>query len=171
MKRFLFLLLTVVSLSASAQDTMPMLKFGYLSYEAVLQSMPDYTIVETGMAELQEQYAAEQKRVEDEFNKKYEEFLEGQHDFPSTILQKRQNELQELLDKNIAFKKESQRLLTEAKNKALAPLKARLADALAKVGTANDLAFILNTDQNVAPWINVEMGINVTEAVQTALEN
>ena len=170
MKRFLFLLLTVISLSASAQDTVPVLKFGYLSYEEVLQSLPEYATIEAGMAELQEQYAAEQKRVEGEFNKKYEDFLEGQHDFPPTILQKRQNELQELLDKNIAFKKESQRLLAEAKEKALAPLKQRLADALARVGSARDFAFILNTDANAAPWINVEMGTNVTEAVKIALK-
>lgn len=170
MKRFLFLLLTVVSLSASAQDVAPVLKFGYLSYDEVLQSLPEYATVEAGIAELQGQYAAEQKRVEDEFNKKYEDFLEGQHDFPPTILQKRQNELQELLDKNIAFKKESQRLLAEAKEKALAPLKQRLADALARVGSARDFAFILNTDANAAPWINVEMGTNVTEAVKIALK-
>ena len=170
MKRFLFLLLTVVSLSASAQEVTPMLKFGYLSYDEVLQSLPEYATIEAGMAELQEQYAAEQKRVEDEFNQKYEDFLEGQHNFPPTILQKRQNELQELLDKNIAFKKESQRLLAEAKEKALAPLKQRLADALARVGSARDFAFILNTDANAAPWINVEMGTNVTEAVKIALK-
>ncbi len=170
MKRFLFLLLTVITLSASAQTEAPVLKFGFLSYDAVLQSMADYAAVETSMAQLQEQYAAEQKRVEDEFNKKYEEFLDGQRDFPQTILQKRQSELQELLDKNIAFKKEGQRLLAEAREKAMQPLKARLADALASVGSSRGLAFIVNTDQNALPWMNINMGEDVTEAVQEALK-
>ena len=170
MKRFLFLLLTVITLSASAQTEAPVLKFGFLSYDAVLRSMADYTLVETNMAQLQEQYAAEQKRVEDEFNKKYEEFLDGQRDFPQTILQKRQSELQELLDKNIAFKKEGQRLLAEAREKAMQPLKARLADALARVGSSRGLAFIVNTDQNALPWMNITMGEDVTEAVQEALK-
>ena len=169
MKRFVLLLLTVISLSASAQTETPVLKFGFISYDAVLQSMEDYAVVETNMAQLQEQYAAEQKRVEDEFNKKYEEFLDGQRDFPQTILQKRQAELQELMEKNIAFKKESQRLLAEAKEKALQPLRNRLADALAKVGSSRGLAFILNTDQNAMPWMNVTMGEDVTEAVKEAL--
>lgn len=87
MKRFLLLLITVISLSASAQTSEPVLKFGFLSYEAVLTSMPEYATVEQGMKDLEAQYAAEQKRVEDEFNKKYEEFLDGQRDFPQTILQ------------------------------------------------------------------------------------
>jgi len=169
MKRFLCLLLTVISLSVSAQTVTPVLKFGFISYDAVLQSMEDYAVVETSMAQLQEQYAAEQKRVEDEFNKKYEEFLDGQRDFPQSILQKRQSELQELMEKNIAFKKESQRLLAEAKEKALQPLRNRLADALAKVGSSRGLAFILNTDQNAMPWMNITMGEDVTETVKEAL--
>ncbi len=169
MKRFLCLLLTVISLSVSAQTVTPVLKFGFISYDAVLQSMGDYAVVETSMAQLQEQFAAEQKRVEDEFNKKYEEFLDGQRDFPQSILQKRQSELQELMEKNIAFKKESQRLLAEAKEKALLPLKNRLADALARVGSSRGLAFILNTDQNAMPWMNITMGEDVTEAVKEAL--
>ena len=170
MTRFLLLLLTVVSLSASTPTSEPVLKFGFLSYTAALQSMSDYAIVESQMKELEAQYAAEQKRVEDEFNKKYEEFLDGQRDFPQTILQKRQMELQELMEKNIAFKKESQRLLAEAREKAMQPLKSRLADALARVGSSRGLAFIINTDQNALPWMNITMGEDVTEAVLEALK-
>ena len=170
MKRFLFFLLTVFTLSASAQTTEPVLKFGFLSYDTIIQSMDDYAFVESGMQALQEQYAAEQKRVEDEFNKKYEEFLDGQRDFPQTILQKRQMELQELMEKNIAFTKESQRLLVEAREKAMQPLKSRLADALARVGSSRGLAFIINTDQNALPWMNITMGEDVTEAVLEALK-
>lgn len=169
MRRILFVLFTVISFSASAQNSAPMLKFGFLSYNAVLQSMPDYAVVEANMEKLRKQYAAEQKRVEEEFNKKYEEFLDGQRDFPPTILQKRQNELQELLDKNIAFKKESQRLLDQAQAEAMVPLKNRLADALARVGSSRGLAFILNTDQNAVPWMNITMGEDVTDAVKAAL--
>ena len=169
MKRFLVILLTVISLSASAQTTAPVLKFGFLSYDTVLRSMSDYAIVEAQMTQLRSQYAAVQKRVEDEFNKKYEEFLDGQREFPQTILQKRQSELQELLDKNIAFKKESQRLMAEAEHEAMAPLKARLSSALAKVGVERGLAFIVDTDQQSLVWMNMTMGEDVTELVQNAL--
>ena len=117
-KTILFLLLTVVSLAVSAQDAQPKdsvaFKFGYLSYDSVMVAVPDYTELKTNMAQLREQYEAEQKRVENDFNKKYEEFLDGQASFPKTILQKRQSELQEMLDRNIEFKKQSQKMLSEA---------------------------------------------------------
>ena len=63
------------------------------------------------LSDLRAQYNAELQRVEQDFNTKYEEFLEGQREFPETILRKRQTELKELLERNIAFKNESRREL------------------------------------------------------------
>ena len=134
-----------------AQQQAPVLKFGYLSYEAVFTTMPEYALMQANMAQLREQYEAEQKRVENDFNNKYEEFLDGQAAFPKTILQKRQSELQEMLDKNIAFKKESKKLLDKAEAEAKAPLQQKLAEVLAQIGQERGYAFILNTDGNVAP--------------------
>ena len=122
------------------------------------------------MEQLRSKYEAEQKRVENDFNTKYEEFLDGQASFPKTILQKRQSELQEMLDKSIAFKKESQRLLSQAEAEAKAPLKQRLANVLKQVGEARGYAFILNTDGNVAPWLNATMAEDCTETVKALLK-
>jgi outer membrane protein len=145
--------------------------FGYLSYDQALKSMPEYVIVQKKLADLTAQYEAETKRVEDEFNTKYEQFLEGQRDFPPTILQKRQSELEELMEKNIAFKEESRQLLATAEKESMAPLHEKLAAAIQQVGTSRGLAFILNTDLNAVPFINPSMGIDVTEAVLQLIEN
>ena len=118
-KSALILVMALMSLVSYAQQdaaTAPM-KFGFLSYDSVMVSMPEYVQVQTNLTQLRTQYEAEQQRVADDFNRKYEEFLDGQRSYPKTILQKRQSELQEMLDKNIAFKKESQRLLAEAETK------------------------------------------------------
>ena len=79
--------------SYAQQDTVSVVKYGYLSYDEVFQSMPEYATMQANLQTLREKYEAEQKRVEDDFNKKYEEFLDGQAGFPKTILQKRQSEL------------------------------------------------------------------------------
>ena len=171
-KVVLLLMMTLIGMTGYAQDNAQAgtLKFGYLSYEAVFQAMPEYAAMQANMEQLRSQYEAEMKRVEDDFNKKYEEFLDGQSGYPQTILQKRQAELQELLDRNIAFKKESQRLLDKAKAEAEAPLKARLYEVLAKVASERGFAFVLNTDVNAVPWLNVAMGENITDTVKDALQ-
>ena len=147
------------------------LKFCYLSYDAAIKAVPDYEEMQNNLATLRAQYEAEMKRVEEDFNKKYEEFLDGQAHFPKTILQKRQSELQEMLDKNTAFKRQGQALLNDAEASLRQKLQAALDAAITTVGQEGGYAFILNTDQHAAPFINPQMGEDVTQAVINALQN
>ena len=169
-KTILFLLLTVVSLAVSAQDAQPKdsvaFKFGYLSYDSVMVAVPDYTELKTNMAQLREQYEAEQKRVE---NKKYEEFLDGQASFPKTILQKRQSELQEMLDRNIEFKKQSQKMLSEAEANMMEVIKTTINMAVNIIAQERGYAFVLNTDKEAVTFINPALGEDITEAVKQLL--
>ena len=165
------LIVGLVSLSAvSAQEAdNNSFRFGYLSYTEALQSMADYALVQQQMADLRSQYQAETKRVEDEFNLKYEEFLEGQRSFPKTILQKRQTELQQLMEKNIQFKADSQQELAQAEREALAPLRIRLIERLGQIGRERGYAFILDTDVKATPFINPDWGEDITQIVKDAL--
>lgn len=143
---------------------------GYLSCNAVMQSMPEYTQMLQDMALLRSQYEAEQKRVEEDFNNKYEEFLDGQAAFPKTILQKRQSELQEMLDKNIAFKKESQRLLEAAEKTQMETIRKRLNNVLGQIGSERGFLLIINTDADACPWFNNVIGVDITEDVKERLK-
>lgn len=163
-KLFLLIVLGVLSLTANAQT-----RFGYFSFDNVLKSMPDYVMAQRSIDDLRLKYDAEMKRAEDEFNSKYEEFLDVQKDLVPAILRKRQAELQEMMQKNINFKNESQRLLKQAEADAFAPVKNKLYNALTKVGQAQGYAFILNTDGDACPYVNPEMGEDATELIKEAL--
>lgn len=164
-KLFLLIVLGVLSLTANAQT-----RFGYFSFDNVLKSMPDYVMAQRSIDDLRQKYDAEMKRAEDEFNSKYEEFLDVQKDLVPAILRKRQAELQEMMQKNINFKNESQRLLKQAEADAFAPVKNKLYNALTKVGQAQGYAFILNTDGDTCPYVNPEMGEDATELIKEALK-
>ena len=153
-----------------AQDSTQIYRFGYLSYQAALKAMPDYAIVEKQMADLEQQYQAETKRVEDEFNRKYEDFLDGQREFPRTILQKRQTELQELMEKNILFKEQSRQELADAEREAMAPLRIRLIELLSTIGREKGFAFIYDTDTKALPLLNIDFGEDINQLVQDALK-
>ena len=181
-KNLLFLGLALVALSASAQQNQtpaeqpaaivaqPALRFGYFSFEQVFHTMPGYAIAKHNMDELRTKYDEETKRVENEFNSKYEEFLDGQRSYAKTILEKRQAELRELMEKNIAFKAEANRLLKQAEDEAFAPLKAKVNEEAQKMGKEKGFAFILNTDNNAAPYLNAEMGEDITAALEEKLK-
>ena len=165
MKKVLFIIaMALTGLVAHAQQV------GYLSCNAVMQSMPEYTQMLQDMVLLRSQYEAEQKRVEEDFNNKYEEFLDGQAAFPKTILQKRQSELQEMLDKNIAFKKESQRLLEAAEKTQMETIRKRLNNVLGQIGSERGFLLIINTDADACPWFNNVIGVDITEDVKERLK-
>ena len=169
-KAIVILVMVLVGLTASGQSSTTTLKFGYLSYDSVKQSMKEYAEMQQQVAAMRSAYEAEMKRVEDDFNKKYEEFLDGQQSFPKTILQKRQSELQEMLDKNIAFKNESLRILNETEAQLMESVNLMVKICVQQVGQQHGYAFILNTDANAVPWLNPEMGVDVTEEVKALLQ-
>ena len=171
MRRILTIIMVLgAALCASAQDSIPSMRFGHLSYQQAILSMPDYAVTQKELADLKAQYEAEMKRVEDEFNRKYEDFLDGQREFPKTILKKRQTELQELMTKNIAFKEESLKQLAATEQEKMAPLKKRLNVIIAQIANEHGFAFVINTDADACPFINPAIGEDINQLVQDALK-
>lgn len=166
MRKIVFLLLAVLStVTAGAQA----FKFGYLSYSEALKSMPDYAVVQQNLESLRKQYVDETKRSEEEFNQKYELFLEAQGELAGPILKKRQSELQELLTKSIEFKAEARRLLRQARTDMYAPLRKKLEALLASIGQKHGYAFILNTDGDALPYVDPANGEDITDIVKGAI--
>jgi len=175
MKRLFILLVALVSLSVSAQDSARVvntrvIRFAYLSYDKALKAVPGYGLAKQSLDNLRAKYEAEQKRAEQDFNLKYEEFLDGQRDFPETILRKRQMELKEMMERNIAFKKDIREQLAIAEAKLFDPLRELLSSALTKIAIENGYAFILNTDQNAVPFIHPALGVDINQLVKTTLQ-
>ena len=150
----------------TGQAPATLLRYGYVSYNDVLQSMPEIEQAQKSLETLRSKYDVEMKRSEDEFNAKYEEFLEAQRDLVPSILRKRQAELQDMMHQNTAFRAEARRLLAQAESDAYAPLHAKLKAAIGEVAAEQGLAFVLNTDNNACPYINPAMGVDVTSLVR-----
>lgn len=162
-KQLLLLFLWMQPLMAQAQQVLP--KFGYFNLTTLMKAVPEYAIAQKNIADLRVKYDAETKRSEDEFNKKYEEFLDGQRDFAPTILQKRQAELQNMMERNVAFKKESQRLLAQAEQDAMTPVKNKILVAVQRLGRERGYAFVLNADNDALPYIDMAYGDNLNDVI------
>lgn len=151
-------------------DTIQVAKFGYLSYNAIFKVMPEYEIAQQKLQELKAKYDAEAQRSDEEFQRKFAEFLQGQKEFPENILHKRQNELQALLEAGIAFKKEAQKLLADAEKDLYKNMLTLLNEAIRAVGIERGYAYVINIDGNVCPFINPLMGDDVTNYVKEKLQ-
>lgn len=163
-------LLVVSALPAAAQQTNAAPRYGYLSYNAVYQAMPEYEEAQKKLNELQAAYDAEAQRAQEEFQRKFAEFMQGQKDFPENIMLKRQYELQSLMDQNIKFKEESETLLRQAEEELQAQITILVDEAIRAVGIEQNLQFIFNTDGKTTPFIHPDAAIDVTNLVKQKLQ-
>ncbi|MBR4130454.1 MAG: OmpH family outer membrane protein [Bacteroidaceae bacterium] len=165
MKRLVFILpILLFCIAASAQ-----IQFGYISYEQVLKDLPEYAKAQQDLAALKAKYEAEAQKGEEEFQQKFVDFLQGQKDFPQAIMQKRQAELQALMDNGVAFRMKSQELIAGAEKDLMQEAHKRLNRALLEVGVEMGYGYILNTDNNNCPYINPVVGVDVTNIVRKKL--
>lgn len=164
MKKSIILLFFVVSLSAAAQA-----HFGYVSFDEIMKVMPEYATAQADLQALQQKCENELSTADKEFNKKYAEFIDGQSSFPEIIRDKRQKELQELMDKSIEFKKQVNKTMNDARRDMMQPLRERIKEAAKKVCTDNNLDFIIDSDKDVFLGINENQGTDVTAQMKAAL--
>lgn len=145
-------------------------KFGYLSYNEIVYAMPEYAQALKSLEELKKSYDQEMERAEQEFSKKFTEYIDGQKSFPENIMLKRQKELQLLMEQSLKFKKEAEELLTKAEAELMAPIHNTVKEAINEVGKEHKYAYVLNTDANAYPYISGNgEAENCTDAVLTRL--
>lgn len=157
----LLMLCCLVPAGAQTPDEMPVqtsapmpAKYGALRYDSLLHAMPEYGAMQIRVAQLRVKYEAEAAYNEEGFKRMFAEFLQGQKDFPQNILLKRQRDLQEAMEKGIAFRREADSLLRAAEADMLEPIRLMLDDAIAAVGRERGYECIVNRDATTFPFLN-----------------
>ena len=148
---FLLLLALLAPLAAQAQSTV---RAGSLRYDSLLHALPQYALVEKQMAELRAKYESETRYNELSFQRQFSEFLQGQKNFPENILLKRQRDLQEQMERSIAFRHEADSLLAAAEDELLLPLRRQLDHAIYQVGLERGYECIVDRGQPALRFVH-----------------
>ena len=162
LKKLLLLIFLIFPLCASAQS---MVKYGYISYDSLFHSLPEYAQVQENMSHLRQKYEEEAIYNEKNFKRQFTEFLQGQKEFPQNILLKRQRDLQISMERGIAFRQEADSLLQQAERDMLTPLYQRLDKAIREVGVERGYEYILNLDGHAYPYIHPALSENAAPYV------
>ena len=173
MKKYILLtLMNLLMFTAFAQEVEQQIqiRYGKISYNGLLTSMPEYKDAKMKMAELRKKYQDEASYNESSFKRMFAEFLEGQKEFPQNILLKRQRDLQEAMEKGIAFRKEADSLLLAAENEMLTGIQQKLDSAIYLVGAEKGYECIFNTDNHAVPFLHPMLTEDVTLLVLEKLK-
>lgn len=169
MKRTI-LLMVLLLVGCAAMQAQTALKYGYLHYDSLLVKMSDYAAAQEQLATLRKQYQQETDYNEQGFKRQFAEFLQGQKNFPQNILLKRQRDLQEAMEKSIAFRQSAEELIKKAAVDLLQPVRQRLDAAIREVGMERGYQFVLNLDNNTVPFVHPQIGEDATPYVREKLK-
>lgn len=140
-------------------------RYGLIRYDSLLHAMPEYAIMQIQLKKLRQQYAAEATYNETDFRRQFTEFLQGQKDFPENILLKRQRDLQEAMEKGLAFRHDADSLLRRAAIDMEAPVRRQLDEAIRQVGHERGYDCIINIDSGTTPYVNPALAENASPHV------
>lgn len=165
MKKMMTLLsLCLLALTASAQA-----RYGTIHYDALLSALPEYAQAQQELTTLKAKYQSEVAYNETAFKRQFAEFLQGQKDFPQSILLKRQRDLQEAMEKGVAYRQTADSLLLQAEKDLMHAAHKRLNAAISEVGQQRGYDMIVNLDADTYPYLNAQLTEDATPYVEEIL--
>ena len=138
-------------------------------FNSTLKLMPEYMEAEINLQKIQSDYRTEIERSKREFERQYIEFMLEQDHLSSSIVAKRQKELQLLMDNNTKFRDKVQEELETQRVNMLAPLKQKLLSVISKVCTDKGLDYVIDTGTRTYLFINPEKGVDISNQVYSIL--
>lgn len=162
MKKVLIVALLLIPMSLFAQ------KFGYVNSALVAESMPEYIKAKSDLQTLEKQYSDEYNRLRDEFTKKSEDYNQVKDSLPANILQRREQELQDLYSRLQQYEQESYEGLQQARQLKMSEVSTKLTKAVQAVGVEGGYVCVFDLGAGI-PYISETLCEDVTAKVKAKL--
>ena len=166
LKKIALVLMLALPMGVFAQN----LKFGHINAQEIVSAMPEFAKAQSDIEALDKQLTSELQRTQEEFNKKYQEFQQAiaKDSLPANIAERRQKELQDMMQRQEQFQQEAQQQMQKAQADAMAPIYKKL-DAIKAVGAAEGVIYIFDLARTPVAYVNESQSINLTPKVKTQL--
>ena len=164
-KKLIIALMCILPLGLAAQAQ---LKFGQLNMQEVFAIMPERTTAEKELETLSKKYEDELLKMQEEYNKKYKEFVADQETMPENIKLRRMQEVQSIEQRIMEFRHLASEELQKKQQELLAPIMKKLNDAVNAVGAEGSFTNIFDTGYPAVVFSGASC-IDVTAQVKAKL--
>ena len=154
----------LVVMFALPLGAMAQAKFAHMNSQDVIAVMPEFTKAQADLDAMSKKYQDEMQRTNEEFQKKYQEFLAQADSLPKNIAERRQKELQDMAQRQEQFQQEAYQSMQKAQQDAMAPIYQKLDDAI----KAEGVVYIFDLARTPIPFVGAQ-SVDVTAKVKTQL--
>ncbi|MGM9860347.1 MAG: OmpH family outer membrane protein [Muribaculaceae bacterium] len=164
LKKIILALLVALPMSAAAQ------KFGTVDINSIIETMPEVADLQRQITEATQKYEAEFQKLVEEVNKLYTEYQQIAEDpaTPQTIKDRRIQEITDRQQKVEQFRTTATQDLQRQQEQLMAPIQARMNDAIKAVGQEGGYTFIFPNEPSLILYQGVDV-VDVTPAVKAKL--
>ena len=161
-KKFVLALAVALAVPAMAAAQ----KLGTVDTQSVFQDMPETAAAQTQLNEASKKYEDEFKKLQEEVDKKYQEFQALAADTPDAIKERRMQEVQEFAQKADRFRQTAAEDLQRQQSQLMSPIQQKLTDAIKSVGQEGGYTMIFPVE---IPLYVGATATDVTAAVRAKL--
>ncbi len=151
----------LLPLGAFAQD-----KVAFVYTQEVMVLMPEYKDMQKKLTDLGEKYRKEGQQIDEEFKRKYSDFIAQQDSLTENIRTRRMQELQDMQDRLQNFMQVAEEDMQKQQQTLVAPIQDKLRNAIKVVGEEKRYLYIIEPGALLYMGSNVE---DATQAVKTKL--
>jgi outer membrane protein len=141
----------------------------YVNTTEIIQAMPEKAVATEALKKLSENYKEELKVLQDEYNKKYSDFITYQSTLAENIKLRRMQELTELEKKMNQFMELAQNDIELQEKKMLDPINKKVGDAIKEVGLEQQYTVIYDKSNPAILFIS-PYAIDATPFVKAKLQ-
>lgn len=154
-----------IPMGATAQQ-----KLATVNVQEIFKAMPETAAAETSLAIASQKYQDEYKRLETEFNQKYADFqsIAEDHDTPSTIKERRMQEIQQNDDKIQKYIADAKADMEKRRSTLQAPIYEKIRATIATVGNEGGYTYVFDVSSTPVAYSSPD-AIDITQEVKTRL--
>lgn len=161
MKKIILMLMLFAPMAMMAQ------KFGKVNTQTIMQSMPEVSKANGELEAQQKQYANDLQAMQNELQRKSEEYQKNQSTMNATKQKETETELQNMYNKIQQTYQDNQKALQDKSNELMQPILTKVRNAINAVGQAGGYTYIFEEGAAIFTGANVK---DVTSEVQAKLK-
>ena len=161
MKKIILMLMLLAPMAMMEQ------KFGKVNTQTIMQSMPEVSKANGELEAQQKQYANDLQAMQNELQRKSEEYQKNQSTMNATKQKETETELQNMYNKIQQTYQDNQKALQDKSNELMQPILTKVRNAINAVGQAGGYTYIFEEGAAIFTGANVK---DVTSEVQAKLK-
>ena len=160
MKRFMIAIMMIAPLSLSAQ------KFAHFNSADIIPNMKEYVTATEEIQAMAKQYEDDMKLMQEELQKKGDEYQKEQANLLENVRQRREQELQDLYQRLQQSYQDNQQALEKARQEKLGAINDKVMAAVKKVGEAGGYIYVVDLNTGAIPFVNSQLSTDVSDQIK-----